>query len=203
MAAVMFDIVAAGLRSSPAFVTASVNGDHAGCVVRFHTQCGIDPIRYAVWLPTRGSTYALSRHATHIAVHVLDDSGEPVEGLLTTAGDVPAAVFDRCDWRPGPGGVPLLASCASYLVLEVVSSRVDHGGYACLIGELVHVHARGVSVQRAPIDLGITPTDLRLDPPGDRHDRGHSIGSMDAETRRLFINAAIGAGHAIELPNNG
>ena len=194
--------MASGLRSSPALVTTSADGDRAGCVVRFHTQCGVDPVQYAVWLPAHGDTYALARDATHIAVHVLDGSSEPVAELVRTTGDVPAAVFDRCDWRPGPGGVPLLASCASYLVLEVVSSLVPREGYACLIGELVHADAQGPNVDRAPIGPGITRADVRLDAGDDRHAEGRSIGSMDAETRRLFINAAIGAGHTIDLPND-
>jgi flavin reductase (DIM6/NTAB) family NADH-FMN oxidoreductase RutF len=199
--AVTSDIVAAGLGAPPVLVTTAADGDQAGSVVPFHTQCSVEPVHYAVWLPTDSHTYALSRHGSHIAVHVVGSSTALVEFLRTITGDVPAELFDRFEWRAGPGGVPLLTCCGSSLVLEVVSSGWDHGGYACVLGSLVEADLRGARVQPAPMGQGLTRGDRRPDSLDGRHAGGHSIVPMDAETRRRFINAAIGAGHDIDLPN--
>jgi flavin reductase (DIM6/NTAB) family NADH-FMN oxidoreductase RutF len=200
MAALTFDAVAARLRPTSALVTAASNGDRAGSVARFHTQCGFDPICYAVWLPTRSRTCRVAHHAAHIAVHVLDDDWEAIEEPLTEVGDID--MFDQYDWRPGPGGVPLLATCSTYLVLELVAAPLEHGGYTCLIGELLHAAARPAGTPPTLAERDVTHAEPR---PGtiDAHQperRPDPIGAMDPETRRQFINVAIGAGHAIDLP---
>ena len=185
MTAVTVDPVTTGLRPPAVLVTAASNGDRAGCVVPFHTQCGRDPIRYAVWLPTGSHAHDVARVATHIAVHVLDGGAPAVEALATADGDVPADWFGRCEWRPGPGGVPLVAGWASALVLRLVSVRVEPGGFACLIGELVGTECPAASAA----------------PQADR--LSALLDALDVETRRAFVNAAIGAGHALSLPEPG
>ena len=187
MVTMTFDSVTDQLRSTPVVVTTASQGDQAGSVVGFHTQCGVDPVRYAVWLPAPGRTYDVARHATYIAVHVIDDSAMTIDEGSTAAGDLDADWFDRCSWRPGPGGVPLLATCPNHLVLRLVSARVEPGGLACLIGELDPAERE---------DDAAPPAVPRPDPAASLHDR---LAAMDAETRRQFVNAAIGAGHAIDL----
>jgi flavin reductase (DIM6/NTAB) family NADH-FMN oxidoreductase RutF len=203
MAATTFDTVTSRLRSSSALVTVASHGDRAGSVARFHSQCGVDPICYAVWLPARSHVSRVSQHATHIAIHVLDDGCEAIEEPSTAGGDLDAEWFDQCEWRPGPGGVPLFATRWSYLVLGLVSARLEHGGYACLIGELVHAAAGSDSAPRTPGGRDGTRAEPRLVTIDARRFEGQAdpIGAMDAETRRQFINAAIGAGHAIDLPS--
>jgi flavin reductase (DIM6/NTAB) family NADH-FMN oxidoreductase RutF len=196
------DIVAADLRSSPALVTTSSNGELAGSLVRFHTQCGVDPIQYAVWVPTLSHTRAISRGATHVALHILDDSGHALEEVVTPNGDVPPGWFDQRAWRPGPGGVPLLTSYSCHLVLGNVVADIDRGGYTCLIGELVQAVAHRDIAAPASSGHGNAGADPWSTASEDRRDARHVLAAMDAETRRLFINAAVGAGHAIELPDD-
>src|SRR4051794_25803257 len=66
-----FDRFVAQLDTSLVVVTAAADGQHAGCVVGFHTQCSISPQRYAVWLSKGNLTYRVSLFATHLAVHLL------------------------------------------------------------------------------------------------------------------------------------
>jgi len=71
----MTDNVTALLRSmnSPLIVlTAAANDQTAGCVVGFHTQCSIEPVRYAVWISKANHTFRVAMFATHLAVHFLD-----------------------------------------------------------------------------------------------------------------------------------
>ena len=46
-------------------VTTAANDQRSGCLVGFHTQCSIEPFRYAVWLSKANLTYrvALFAHA--------------------------------------------------------------------------------------------------------------------------------------------
>jgi flavin reductase (DIM6/NTAB) family NADH-FMN oxidoreductase RutF len=196
-----FDTVAARLRSSSALVTTASDGGCAGTTVRFHGQCGVDPVRYAVWLPTHGHTYGVSQLATHVAVHVLDAGCGALEELLNAVGDVDAGWLDQCEWHAGPGGVPLLATCSSYLVLELVSSWAEPGVHACVVGELVHAHTRAAGPPASPTRPHVPPADLRSGTIDARQVDGHRdrIDAMDPETRREWINLALGSGHAIDL----
>ena len=92
----------------PMFI-ATVPGD--GCLVGFATQCSIDPVRFLACLSDKNKTYRLARDSSHIAVHAVPEDRDDLAELFggETADEVDKLA--RCDWREGPGGVPLIEGC--------------------------------------------------------------------------------------------
>ena len=56
----VFDALMADVDPVMIIVTTASDGVRAGCLVGFHTQCGIDPVEYAVWLSKANHTYDLA-----------------------------------------------------------------------------------------------------------------------------------------------
>ena len=107
-----FDAIAKGLDPSLLIVTTATGDQRAGCVVGFHSQCSIDPLRYAVWLSKANVTYRVAMFATHVGLHVPVAGDEALIALFgaTTGDDVDK--FALCDWtirlrrRPAARPVP-------------------------------------------------------------------------------------------------
>jgi flavin reductase (DIM6/NTAB) family NADH-FMN oxidoreductase RutF len=112
-------------------VTAVANGERAGCLVGFATQCSIDPPRFAVWVSRQNHTFAVATEAPILAVHFLSAADAALAELFggETGDDIDK--FDRCDWRDGPGGVPILSDCARWFAGQVVERfpTEDHVGF--------------------------------------------------------------------------
>lgn len=110
-------------------VTACDGPELAGCVVGFHSQCGIDPPRHAVWLSKANHTYRVALHASQLAVHFLtvgDKAVARVFGELT--GDA-ADKFGMVEWSRGPEGTPLVTALPNRFVgrkLAVLDVGHDH-----------------------------------------------------------------------------
>ncbi|WP_243729169.1 flavin reductase [Nesterenkonia sphaerica] len=91
-------------------VTTVAEGELAGCVVGFHTQSGISPQRYCLWLSKANHTYRVGLRATHFAVHFLSaDNRAIAERFGTRSGDdtdmsSPGFGGGRVIWRPGGRG---------------------------------------------------------------------------------------------------
>jgi flavin reductase (DIM6/NTAB) family NADH-FMN oxidoreductase RutF len=110
-------------------------------VVGFHTQCSIDPIRYAVWLSKANFTYRVSLFATHMVVHFLDTSDHDVAELFGgTSGDQ-TDKFAHCEWTEGPSGVPILERCPNRMILERESMWDDGSDHVCFVGTPVEASA--------------------------------------------------------------
>ena len=105
-------------RSGQAMVIlTTVSGDErSGCLVGFHSQCGIVPPRYAVWLSKANHTYRVAALADTFAVHFPSAVQTDLAVLFggETGDDVDK--FEHCSWTPGPGGVPLLDDCPDRFV---------------------------------------------------------------------------------------
>jgi flavin reductase (DIM6/NTAB) family NADH-FMN oxidoreductase RutF len=99
-------------------VTCAADGEQDGCLVGFHAQCGMSPLRYAVWLSRMNRTFRVAHAATHLGVHLLDETDHELAELFggTTGDDVDK--FARCAWAPGAMGVPMLTDCAHRFVIE-------------------------------------------------------------------------------------
>jgi flavin reductase (DIM6/NTAB) family NADH-FMN oxidoreductase RutF len=121
----------AGLDYPMFVVTAAADGRRAGCLVGFTTQTSIDPPRLLVCLSERNHTYDVARAARYLAVHVLEADGRELAELFggTTGDEVDK--FARCDWQPGPHGLPLLQACPRRLVGRVLDTLPfgDHVGF--------------------------------------------------------------------------
>jgi len=128
-----------------AIVTAFDGRERSGCLVGFHTQCSIVPSRWLVCISKTNHTYGIAEGAECLALHFLR-SGQlalaQLFGSITADEGAPGAKFERCEWRPGLDGTPILAGC-DYIIGRVLD-RIDAGDHvAHVIGilEAEHPHA--------------------------------------------------------------
>ena len=120
-------------------VTTAADDETAGCMVGFHTQCSMDPVRYALWLSKANRTCRVAMFASHVAVHFLDGGDHDLAVLFgATTGDE-VDKFAGIEWRPGPDGVPLISRCTNRIVLQRVSVHDDGGDHVCFVGAPVDV----------------------------------------------------------------
>jgi flavin reductase (DIM6/NTAB) family NADH-FMN oxidoreductase RutF len=136
------DDVSALLRSMNApliVLTAAANDQTAGCVVGFHSQCSIEPVRYALWVSKANYTFRVAMFATHLAIHFLDVTDHELAAWFGgTSGDE-VDKLASVGWSPGPAGVPLLDGCPNRLVLRRTTAWDDGCDHVCLVGEPVDV----------------------------------------------------------------
>ena len=129
-----FDALMQAANTAMVVVTVSVDGERSGCLVGFHTQCSINPRRYALWFSKANHTYELALRAETYGVHFLGADDRPLARLFgTTTGDE-IDKFDRVEWTEGAGGVPLLDACPTRMVLRrhaVFDAGEDH---LCVVG---------------------------------------------------------------------
>jgi flavin reductase (DIM6/NTAB) family NADH-FMN oxidoreductase RutF len=150
MSAALFDEFARRVDASLVVVTTAAGDQRAGCVVGFHTQCSIEPVRYAVWLSKANLTYRVALFASHVAVHLLTDDDRSVFELFGgTSGDR-TEKFDLCNWTPAAGGIPLLDAVPTRAVLEITSRWDDGSDHLCVVGTPID------------IDLGAPAPPMRL-----------------------------------------
>jgi flavin reductase (DIM6/NTAB) family NADH-FMN oxidoreductase RutF len=199
-----FDTLMAHADSALVVVTTASDDQRAGCVVGFHTQCSIEPVRYAVWFSKANFTYRVSLFATHLAVHFLGaDDMELAELFGATTGDR-FDKFAHCEWEPGPGGVPLLDRCPNRLVLARTSAWDDGGDHVCLVGAPVHAEATTDLVPLRlsaghDIDAG-HPVEERGEPSDLHAEVAEEPPDPDGGTSRHELEgAAAGAGHRVDL----
>jgi flavin reductase (DIM6/NTAB) family NADH-FMN oxidoreductase RutF len=121
-----------GRLDYPMFVvTAAVGDERAGCLVGFATQCSIDPARFLVCMSDKNRTTRLLEGGDAMVVHLVpEDAGHIVELFGGETGDE-TDKFARCDWRPGPEGVPVLSDCPSWFAGRIVERAPlgDHVGH--------------------------------------------------------------------------
>ena len=133
----------AGDLEYPMMVVTTARGDErAGCLVGFAAQCSIDPPLLVVWLSKENRTTRVARDASSLLVHFLSRDDRELAELFGTATGDEVDKFSRCEWKPGPEGLPLLTGCT-----RVVAGRVlqrfetgDHIGHLldpgdCIVGD--------------------------------------------------------------------
>jgi flavin reductase (DIM6/NTAB) family NADH-FMN oxidoreductase RutF len=122
VAATPLDPFVSGL-DYPMFVVTAVRGDtgaRAGCLVGFTTQCSIDPDLFVVWISQNNHTHGVALHAPVLAVHSLGEKQRDLAELFGTRTGEREDKFARCEWRPGPSGVPVLVGCRAWFVGRVL-----------------------------------------------------------------------------------
>jgi flavin reductase (DIM6/NTAB) family NADH-FMN oxidoreductase RutF len=113
-------------------VTTAAGGEPAGCLVGFATQCSIDPPRFLVCLSKENRTYRVARDAHLLAVHSLPADATDLAELFGGETGDRVDKFAQCEWRPGPGGVPLLERCRNRFVGSV-AARADVGDHVAFV----------------------------------------------------------------------
>jgi flavin reductase (DIM6/NTAB) family NADH-FMN oxidoreductase RutF len=132
-----FDFLTARLDAPLVVVTAISQDQRAGCVAGFHTQCGMEPLRYAIWLSKANLTYRVALFATHLAIHLLDARDRDLAELFGARTGDDVDKFSQCAWTPGPDGVPLLDRCPNRFVLRRTSLWDGGTDHVCFVGEPV------------------------------------------------------------------
>ncbi|MFK4069440.1 flavin reductase family protein [Streptomyces sp. NPDC029674] len=131
-------------------VTAAADGQRAGCLVGFASQCSLEPVRFAVWLSKANHTYRLARKARTLAVHLLPrhrhDLAERFGSLCSDRTDK----FSDLDWHEGPDGAVILSDALAWFV-GTVHDRFDGGDHVAFLLDPVAAHApAGPDEQQAP-----------------------------------------------------
>jgi flavin reductase (DIM6/NTAB) family NADH-FMN oxidoreductase RutF len=116
-----------------AIVTTASGNERAGCLIGFHTQCSIDPPRYAIWLSKANHTFRVALYAEHFAVHFPSEENTGLARLFGTESGDTTDKFTCCDWESGPGGVPLLSGCPNRFVAKRVTMIDDGSDHVCFV----------------------------------------------------------------------
>ncbi|MFE5484403.1 flavin reductase family protein [Streptomyces sp. NPDC056527] len=136
----------------PMYVVTAVaaDGERAGCLVGFASQCSIHPARFTVWLSRKNHTYGVACRSSHLAVHVLSRARMETARLFGEETGDEIDKLARVAWTPGHGGVPVLSDACAWFVGRV-ETRWDGGDH---VGFLLAPVAEG------PAPLAADRTDL-------------------------------------------
>jgi flavin reductase (DIM6/NTAB) family NADH-FMN oxidoreductase RutF len=130
-----YDDLAATVNT-PMYVVTACNGEErAGCLVGFSVQCSIDPLHHLVCLSKANRTWEIAGDAEWLVVHALHRSDHALASLFGEHTDRELDKFTCCEWRPGPGGTPVLEGCdwfAGRIVDRVELG--DHDGFVLATG---------------------------------------------------------------------
>ena len=117
-------------------VTACADGERSGCLVGFASQASIAPSRFLVCLSHTNRTYRVGIRAELLAVHFVPEEADDLAELFGGQTGDEVDKFERCAWRPGPGGTPLLDDCPNRFVGRVLE-RMDAGDHDAFLLEPV------------------------------------------------------------------
>lgn len=116
----------------PMFIaTTRADGELAGCLLGFATQCSIDPPRFLVCLSDKNRTCRVAQHAESMAVHFLPAGAERLAELFGGSSGDEVDKFAHCDWQEGPAGLPILSECANWFAGTILARHDfgDHVGF--------------------------------------------------------------------------
>ncbi|MCG7526863.1 flavin reductase family protein [Streptomyces sp. OfavH-34-F] len=126
-------------------VTAEADGERAGCLVGFGSQCSMRPVRFMVWLSELNRTCRVASRAGRLAVHLLRRDQEELAHVFGGETGDRTDKFAQVAWRAGPGGVPVLEEAPAWFTGRVVERFPGHGDHVgfLLAPEEVHHPADG------------------------------------------------------------
>jgi flavin reductase (DIM6/NTAB) family NADH-FMN oxidoreductase RutF len=115
-------------------VTACANGERAGCLVGFATQCSISPPRFLVCLSDKNRTFRVARRAEVLVVHLVPDHARDLAELFGSLTGDDVDKFARCAWSPGPDGTPVLNDCGNWFAGRILD-RMSAGDHCAFLLE--------------------------------------------------------------------
>ena len=125
--------LAAGTDAPMVIVTAvASDGRRAGCLVGFSTQCSIHPPRVLVCISQTNHTLAVATAAPVLAVHWLTQDDRDLAELFGGETGDELDKFEHCQWRPGPGGVPVVEGVRGWVTGPVIG-RYDVGDHVAFV----------------------------------------------------------------------
>jgi flavin reductase (DIM6/NTAB) family NADH-FMN oxidoreductase RutF len=149
-----FDDLVGVMGGALVVVTTAIDDQVGGCLIGFHSQCSIEPSRYALWLSRANHTYRVAVFAEHLAVHVLGADDQAIAEHWGTLSDDTADKFAGVAWTRGPGGVPLLDACPRRFVARKRTVLDDGSDHVCFVVEPIEVQgsAGGAPLRLSSID---------------------------------------------------
>jgi flavin reductase (DIM6/NTAB) family NADH-FMN oxidoreductase RutF len=138
-----FGTIASALDAPLIVVTAADARERAGCLVGFHSQSSIEPLRYCVWLSKANFTYRVALRSTHLGIHFLTAADLPLAERFGTLSGDDVDKFAGLRTGPGPGRVPVLEDCPHWLVARRITLVDDGGDHVCVMTETVAAHTGG------------------------------------------------------------
>jgi flavin reductase (DIM6/NTAB) family NADH-FMN oxidoreductase RutF len=125
---VSFPELMAQLDYSMLVVTAAAGDERAGCLVGFATQVSIQPARFLVCISVKNRTFDVARQAENLIVHFVPREHADLAELFGGETGDEIDKFDRVDWRPGPGGAPIVTALENWFAGRVLE-RCDFGDH--------------------------------------------------------------------------
>lgn len=117
----------------PMFIvtTRAKDGERAGCLIGFTTQCSIDPPRVLACLSKKNRTYRVAQRAEILTVHFVPAAATRLADLFGGRSGDDHDQFADCAWEDGPGGVPILEECRNWFAGRVLEQfdLGDHCGF--------------------------------------------------------------------------
>jgi flavin reductase (DIM6/NTAB) family NADH-FMN oxidoreductase RutF len=124
------------------------DGERAGCLIGFGTQCSIKPPRFLACISKENRTFDVVLEAETVVVHFLGRAQLPLAELFGGQTGDEVDKFELCECAPGPEGVPVLADAPGWFAGRVLD-RHDLGDHVGLWLEPIAVEDRG-----GALDLG-------------------------------------------------
>jgi flavin reductase (DIM6/NTAB) family NADH-FMN oxidoreductase RutF len=123
-----FNQLAAQLDYSMFIVTAASDGERSGCLVGFASQVSIRPSRFLACLSVKNRTFRVAQHADVLVVHFVPEEATDIAELFGGETGDEVDKFERCRWRAGPDGAPILAELENWFAGRVLE-RLDLGDH--------------------------------------------------------------------------
>ena len=115
-------------------VTVASSGERSGCLVGFTTQCSIDPPRFLVCISDKNRTHRVAREAEVMVVHLVPKDAIGLAELFGSETGDETDKFERCRWREGPSGTPVLDDCGNWFAGSILE-RMDAGDHTAFLLE--------------------------------------------------------------------
>ncbi|UGT61938.1 flavin reductase family protein [Nocardia asteroides] len=134
----------------PVFVvTTRAGAERSGCLVGFTAQVSIDPLRFLVGISKSNHTFGVAERAERLVVQLLPHDRRALAELFGAETGDEIDKFERCAWRPGPGGLPILTDAAGWFSGPILE-RHDYGDHVgmLLAPDVGSAPASGVAVVR-------------------------------------------------------
>ena len=138
-----FQRLVGGLDYPLFVVTAAAGDERDGCVVGFTTQCSIDPPLFLVCVSVKNRTHRIAERAEHLVVHVVPDDRRDLAELFGGQTADEEDKLAQVEWRPGPGGAPVVDGMPDWFAGRVVQRIDDIGDHTGFVLSPVAAQADG------------------------------------------------------------
>ena len=132
--------------------TAAPDGETAGCLVEFATQCSILPTRFLVCISRENHTFTVASRSSCLALHLLREDQVELASLFAEETGDTVDKFGSVRWHRGKTGAPILDDCASWVEGRILG-RFDVGDHEADLLDTVDGGGRRTQVltyQHAP-----------------------------------------------------